>query len=86
MSVGIDLNALKSGFATITETCANFPLWPGIGCQIVATDLGERRQKPGRAEKTGLQVVVIGREFFDFVAEAGKRGIISYSGDPEGED
>jgi UDP-N-acetylglucosamine acyltransferase len=28
----------------------------------------------------------IGREFFDFVAEAGKRGIISYSGDPEGED
>lgn len=28
----------------------------------------------------------IGRELFDFVAEAGKRGIISYSGDPEGED
>lgn len=28
----------------------------------------------------------IGREFFDFVTEAGKRGIISYSGDPEGED
>jgi UDP-N-acetylglucosamine acyltransferase len=28
----------------------------------------------------------IGREFFDFVVEAGKRGIISYSGDPEGED
>ena len=28
----------------------------------------------------------IGREFFEFVAEAGKRGIISYSGDPEGED
>lgn len=28
----------------------------------------------------------VGREFFDFVAEAGKRGIISYSGDPEGED
>jgi UDP-N-acetylglucosamine acyltransferase len=28
----------------------------------------------------------IGREFFEFVAEAGKRGIISYSGNPEGED
>jgi len=29
---------------------------------------------------------VVGREFFDFVAEAGKRGIVSYSADPEGED
>jgi UDP-N-acetylglucosamine acyltransferase len=28
----------------------------------------------------------IGREFFSFVAEAGKRGIVSYSADPEGED
>ena len=28
----------------------------------------------------------VGREFFDFVAEAGKRGIVSYSADPEGED
>ena len=28
----------------------------------------------------------IGREFFNFVAEAGKRGIVSYSADPEGED
>ncbi len=28
----------------------------------------------------------LGREFFDFVAEAGKRGIVSYSGNPEGED
>lgn len=28
----------------------------------------------------------IGREFFAFVAEAGKRGIVSYSADPEGED
>ena len=28
----------------------------------------------------------IGREFFEFVTEAGKRGIISYSGDPQGED
>jgi UDP-N-acetylglucosamine acyltransferase len=28
----------------------------------------------------------LGREFFAFVAEAGKRGIVSYSGSPEGED
>ena len=28
----------------------------------------------------------VGREFFQFVAEAGKRGIVSYSADPEGED
>ena len=28
----------------------------------------------------------VGREFFRFVAEAGKRGIVSYSADPEGED
>ncbi|HEV2841979.1 MAG TPA: acyl-ACP--UDP-N-acetylglucosamine O-acyltransferase [Chthoniobacterales bacterium] len=28
----------------------------------------------------------VGREFFAFVAEAGKRGIVSYSADPEGED
>lgn len=28
----------------------------------------------------------VGREFFDFVSEAGKRGIVSYSADPEGED
>lgn len=28
----------------------------------------------------------IGRELFSFVAEAGKRGIVSYSADPEGED
>lgn len=28
----------------------------------------------------------VGREFFSFVAEAGKRGIVSYSADPEGED
>ena len=29
---------------------------------------------------------LMGREFFEFVAEAGKRGIVSYSADPEGED
>jgi UDP-N-acetylglucosamine acyltransferase len=28
----------------------------------------------------------VGREFFSFVAEAGKRGIVSYNADPEGED
>ncbi len=28
----------------------------------------------------------LGREFFEFVAEAGKRGVVSYSGNPEGED
>lgn len=29
---------------------------------------------------------IVAREFFDFVAQAGKRGIVSYSADPEGED
>ena len=33
-SVGIDLKAAKSGFATMTDTCANFPRSPGIFCQI----------------------------------------------------
>jgi UDP-N-acetylglucosamine acyltransferase len=33
-----------------------------------------------------LEFGEIGREFFSFVAEAGKRGIVSYSADPEGED
>jgi UDP-N-acetylglucosamine acyltransferase len=28
----------------------------------------------------------LGRELFNFVADAGKRGIVSYSADPEGED
>jgi UDP-N-acetylglucosamine acyltransferase len=28
----------------------------------------------------------VGREFFEFVVQAGKRGIVSYSGSPEGED
>lgn len=28
----------------------------------------------------------LGQEFFDFVAEAGKRGIVSYQANPEGED
>jgi len=28
----------------------------------------------------------VGREFFQFVADAGKRGIVSYNPDPEGED
>jgi len=48
--------------------------------------------KSGLNTKQALEKVAeaefgpIGREFFDFVTEAGKRGIISYSGDPEGED
>jgi UDP-N-acetylglucosamine acyltransferase len=29
---------------------------------------------------------VVGREFFNFVADAGQRGIVSYSANPEGED
>src|ERR1700739_2593426 len=33
-SMGMDLNAFKYGLATITETCANFPLSPAIGCQM----------------------------------------------------
>ena len=33
-SVGIDLKAAKSGFATMTDTCANFPRSPGIFCEI----------------------------------------------------
>jgi hypothetical protein len=38
-------------------------------------------------EKSGeMQFGPVGREFFSFVAEAGKRGIVSYSADPEGED
>src|SRR2546423_13970395 len=28
----------------------------------------------------------LGREFFNFVAEAGNRGVVSYSANPEGED
>ena len=42
--------------------------------------------KQALAKVAGEEFGPIGREFFDFVAEAGKRGIISYSGDPEGED
>jgi UDP-N-acetylglucosamine acyltransferase len=48
--------------------------------------------KSGFNTKQALEKMVeagfgpIGSEFFDFVAEAGKRGIISYSGNPEGED
>ena len=33
-----------------------------------------------------LEFGPVGREFFAFVADAGKRGIVSYSADPEGED
>lgn len=38
-------------------------------------------------EKAGeMDFGPVGREFFSFVAEVGKRGIVSYSADPEGED
>jgi UDP-N-acetylglucosamine acyltransferase len=38
-------------------------------------------------EKAGeMEFGPVGREFFEFVAEAGRRGIVSYSADPEGED
>lgn len=38
-------------------------------------------------EKAGeMDFGPVGREFFSFVAEAGRRGIVSYSSDPEGED
>src|ERR1700704_6407377 len=33
-----------------------------------------------------MEFGLVGREFFSFVTEAGKRGIVSYSADPEGED
>jgi UDP-N-acetylglucosamine acyltransferase len=38
-------------------------------------------------EKAGeTEFGAVGRELFTFVAEAGRRGIVSYSADPEGED
>lgn len=38
-------------------------------------------------EKAGeMEFGTVGREFFSFVSEAGRRGIVSYSADPEGED
>jgi len=42
--------------------------------------------KQALEEAAKAQFGSVGREFFEFVAEAGKRGIVSYSGDPEGED
>jgi UDP-N-acetylglucosamine acyltransferase len=48
--------------------------------------------KSGLNTKQALEKAVetefgpVGREFFDFVSEAGKRGIVSYNPDPEGED
>ena len=33
-----------------------------------------------------IEFGLLGREFFNFVADAGKRGIVSYNPDPEGED
>ncbi|MEP6686224.1 MAG: acyl-ACP--UDP-N-acetylglucosamine O-acyltransferase [Verrucomicrobiota bacterium] len=37
-------------------------------------------------QAAGLEFGPVGREFFDFVADAGKRGIVSYSSNAEGED
>jgi len=37
-------------------------------------------------QATGSEFGPVGREFFDFVADAGKRGIVSYSSNAEGED
>jgi len=42
------------------------------------------RQALAKAAETEFGPV--GREFFQFVADAGKRGIVSYNPDPEGED
>jgi UDP-N-acetylglucosamine acyltransferase len=42
--------------------------------------------KQALEKAAGEEFGEIGREFFRFVAEAGKRGIVSYSADPEGED
>jgi UDP-N-acetylglucosamine acyltransferase len=42
------------------------------------------RQALEKAAKTEFGLV--GREFFNFVADAGKRGIVSYNPSPEGED
>ena len=48
--------------------------------------------KSGLNTKQALEKAVetefglVGREFFDFVADAGKRGIVSYNPSPEGED
>ena len=33
-----------------------------------------------------MEFGLVGREFFNFVSDSGKRGIVSYSPSPEGED
>jgi UDP-N-acetylglucosamine acyltransferase len=42
--------------------------------------------KQGLEKAAEMEFGPMGREFFEFVADAGKRGIVSYSADPEGED
>jgi UDP-N-acetylglucosamine acyltransferase len=42
--------------------------------------------KQALEEAAATEFGAVGREFFSFVAEAGKRGIVSYNADPEGED
>jgi UDP-N-acetylglucosamine acyltransferase len=42
--------------------------------------------KQALEKAAGEDFGAVGREFFEFVAEAGKRGIVSYSASPEGED
>jgi UDP-N-acetylglucosamine acyltransferase len=42
--------------------------------------------KQALEKAAGSEFGAVGREFFSFVADAGKRGIISYNANPEGED
>jgi UDP-N-acetylglucosamine acyltransferase len=42
--------------------------------------------KQALAKAAEMELGLVAREFFDFVADAGKRGIVAYNPDPEGED
>ena len=46
----------------------------------------ELNTKQALEKASEMEFGPVGQEFFSFVAEAGKRGIVSYSADPEGED
>lgn len=46
----------------------------------------ELNTKQALAKAAETEFGPVGREFFQFVADAGKRGIVSYDPDPEGED
>jgi UDP-N-acetylglucosamine acyltransferase len=50
---------------------------------LYRTELNTKQALEKAAE---MEFGLVGREFFTFVAEAGERGIVSYSADPEGED